>query len=252
MYKVETQEMSPDFLKCWQAAGIHLDKQVEGGMQSWLKATPYPPFLEHISFRLGNQNFYVRVTDADNRIEGPGSLGGLLSIADGCNGHACLLPMRKKLLGGWVADFLGWGLVNARTGKSVNPLDLVSDQKIEMTNWELQDFAVQVVRTQLEKEGYELMSWQGNPNVDPAIWFIGDSKRPEWVVVRAVLYPETKAVRPINWATIAAGCAATGKIGHFASVAIASIDETFDPTASSPIPLLRGHGMHVRYEGLVA
>jgi len=30
-----------------------------------------------------------------------------------------------------------------------------------------------VVGTQLEKEGFELMSWQGNPNVDPAIWFIG-------------------------------------------------------------------------------
>jgi hypothetical protein len=29
------------------------------------------------------------------------------------------------------------------------------------------------------------MSWQGNPSVDPSIWFVGDSG-PEWVVVRAV------------------------------------------------------------------
>jgi hypothetical protein len=42
MYKIETQEMSPEFLKCWQAAGIHIDNQVQGGMKSWLKATPYP------------------------------------------------------------------------------------------------------------------------------------------------------------------------------------------------------------------
>lgn len=158
--------------------------------------------------------------------------------------------MRKKLLGGWVADLPGWGLVHARTGGVVNPVELVSDKRIEMTDWELQDFAVQVVKDDLEKDGFELMSWQGNPNVDPAIWFIGKSKRPEWVVVRAVRYPEQDAKRPANWENIAAGCASMGKIGHFASVAMASTDEPFDSEDSLPVPLWRGHGMHVRYVGL--
>lgn len=40
MCKVETQEMTPEFMKCWQAAGMHIDEQVQGGMQSWLKTTP--------------------------------------------------------------------------------------------------------------------------------------------------------------------------------------------------------------------
>lgn len=61
MHNIEMQEMSPDFLKCWQAAGMHLDKQVQGGIKSWLRAHPYPPVLEHLSFRLGNQLFFVRV-----------------------------------------------------------------------------------------------------------------------------------------------------------------------------------------------
>ena len=178
MYEVETHDMTPEFLECWKAAGIHISNQVQSGLQSWLKATPYPPFLEHLSFRLGNQNFYIRVTDVSGSIDGPGSERGLFAIADGSNGHACFMPMRKKLLGGWVPDRAGWGLVDARTGKDVDPIDLVSNEKIEMSDWELQDFAVQVVRTQLEKEGFELMSWQGNPNVDPAIWFIGESRRP--------------------------------------------------------------------------
>ena len=30
MYDIEMQEMSGDFFKCWQAAGIHLSKQVDG------------------------------------------------------------------------------------------------------------------------------------------------------------------------------------------------------------------------------
>jgi hypothetical protein len=251
MHNIEIQEMSPEFLKCWQAAGNHLNKQAQGGIQSWLRAHPYPPFLEHLSFRLGNQVFFVRIEDVDKRVDGPGSMRGLLSIADGCKGHACILPMKKKFLGSaWVAERGGWGLVDARTGASVDPVMLITDQKIEMTDWELQDFAVQVVRDQLEKEGYQLMSWQGNPDVDPAIWFVGESKRPEWVVVRAVRYPNSHAARPANWTAIAAGCAHMSDVGHFAQVAFASTDQAFSGNAETPVPLWRGHGVHVRYVGL--
>ena len=250
MYKVETNEMTPEFLECWKAAGNHLSNQVQGGLQSWLKATPYPPFLEHLSFRLGNQLFYVRVTDVNGRIDGPGSERGLFSIAEGAHGHACLMPMKKKLFGGWEPANIGWGLVDARTGKDVNPFDLVSDEKIEMSDWELQDFAVQVVRTQLEREGYELMSWQTNPNVDPSIWFIGESKRPEWVVVRFSRDFAEEVHRPSNWNEIAAGCSPTGKIGHFAPVTVFSADGLFNFGSDDPTPLFRGHAMQVEYLGL--
>ena len=251
MHNIEMQEMSPEFLKCWQAAGTHLNKQAQGGIQSWLRAHPYPPFLEYLSFRLGNQVFFVRVEDAHKRDDGPSTMRGLMSIADGCKGQACILPMKKKFLGGaWVAERGGWGLVDARTGASVDPVMLITDQKIEMTDWELQDFAVQVVRDQLEKEGYQLMSWQGNPDVDPAIWFVGQSKRPEWVVVRAVRYPHNHVAKPANWAAIAAGCAHMSDVGHFAQVAFASTEQPFGEEGEAPVPLWRGHGVHVRYVGL--
>ena len=68
------------------------------------------------------------------------------------------MPMKKRFLSGWCAELPGWGLIDARTGAPVNPVDIVSDEKIEITDWELQDFAVQVVRTQLEKESFQLMS----------------------------------------------------------------------------------------------
>ena len=44
-----------------------------------------------------------------------------------------------------------------------------------------------------------------------------------------------------------------GYVGHFASVEVASVDDPFDPDAETNgnvEPLLRGHGMHVRYKGL--
>jgi hypothetical protein len=83
-----------------------------------------------------------------------------------------------------------------------------------------------------------------------SIWFLGDDG-PEWVVVRAVRYPKDKAGWPYNWQQIAERCAKLGKTGHLASVSVASADDAFD-AATAPEPLWRGHGMFVRFEGLVA
>jgi len=250
MHNVEMQEMTEAFLPCWKAAGIHLSKQVDGGIQSWLRAHPYPPFLEHLSFRLGNQLSFVRIEDVDGKALGPGSIRGLAAAAKGANGHACILPMQKKFFGGWVADMPGWGLLSAETRKPIDPVSVVTDQKIEMTPWEVHDMAVQVVRDYLEKEGFELMSWQGNPEVDPSIWFVGKTKRPEWVVVRSAKFPASSANRPANWAAIANGCTKLSATGHFASVAVVSVNQPFESSEEAPVPLWRGHGMHVRFDGL--
>ncbi len=250
MHNIEMQEMTPDFLACWQAAGMHLNAQVDGGIQSWLRAHPYPPVLEHLSFRLGNQLFFVRIEDVAGKVDGPGSRQGLLSIATGCEGHACLMPMKKKFFGeAWVPAAPGWGLIDAATGEPVDPFELVTDKKIELTRWELHDFAVQVVRHHLEKDGYQLMSWQGNPDLDPAIWFIGDSKKPEWVVIRAARYPELKVSRPLNWQSIAESCSRLSPIGHFACVSFASDENSFENDKKEAAPIYRGYGTSVKYDG---
>ena len=92
------------------------------------------------------------------------------------------------------------------------------------------------------------LSWQSNPVVEPSIWFVGDNG-PEWVIVRSVRYPKTRADLPSEWQQIAAYCAKLGKVGHFASVAVANADDAFDPITTPPEPLWRGHGMKVRVCG---
>jgi hypothetical protein len=250
MHNIEMHGVSDEFARCWQAAGRHIQTRAQGPLHSWLKANLNPPFLEHLSFRLGNQLFFIRIEDPDGGLEVPGSRKGLLAVADGCKGHACLMPMRRQA-DGWISDAPGWGLIDARTGKPIDPANEITDERIEMTDWELQDFAVQIVRQQLEKDGRKLMSWQGNPAVNPSIWFIGETG-PEWVVVRAVRYPTSEAEPPADWEQIAARCATTSKIGHFASVSVANGDDAFDPSVGVPEPLWRGHAMIVRFEGLVA
>jgi hypothetical protein len=248
-WEIGLQWAGEEFRHCCAAAGRHLDSCMPS--LRWLKNHLSPPFLEHLSFELGNQAFFVRREDTDGVLDVPGTRGGLLAIATGCNGHPCLLPMRRNG-GEWAPEYPSWGLVNAHTGGPIDPVALVTNELIEMTDWELQDFAVQVVSTVLEKEGRQLTLRQGNPDVNPSIWFVGDSG-PEWVVVRAVRYPELEADPPANLRELTDCCSSRGKVGYFASVGVASADDVFDPSGTiPPVPLWRGRPMFVRYHGLVA
>jgi hypothetical protein len=235
MHDIQMHETSDDFARCWQAAGLHLQGRVQDGL-SWLKADLAPPFLEHLSFRLGNQLFYIRLEENEGGLAVPGNRGGLLTIADGCQGHACLMPMRRRGTM-WEPVLPGWGLMDLRTGRPLDPLTLVTNERIEMTDWEVHDFAVQVVRDQLRGDGVEIMSTQGNPAVEPSLWFKGEDG-PEWVVVRTYRYPAPPPPRPANWSAIAAGCARLSPRGHYITIGVANAD---DPSQ----PLWRGHGISV-------
>lgn len=263
MHEIDMQVMSPAFHECWQSACAHIERQAQGGKVNWLRAHPLPPFLEHLSFRLGNQLFFVRVADAQGRVTGPGSRAGLYRVADACQGHACVLTLERDLAGTWHPVDPGWGLRDARSGALLDPAALVSDEPIPMTDWEMHDFAVQVVRESLEREGHQLISWQGDPAVDPSIWFVGRSGQPEWVVVRAARFPRPQPARPSNWRAIAASVAHRGRAGHFAPVVVMGLDwleEEDDGLAvdldgdeeDMPLssPLWRGHALDVDYGGL--
>lgn len=250
MHEIETTPPDPEFARCWRAAGQHLQSCAAGLQLNWLKAVLSPPFLEHLSFRLGNQLFFVRIEFEDDMLHltVPGTEAGLRSIAKGCRGHACLMPMARSR-DGWAPVHPGWGLVDCWTGAPVVPPKLTTNEPLEMTDWELHDFAVQTVRNVLDNEGREIMSSQGNPSVDPSLWFVRDDG-PEWVVVRVVRYPPRDAQPPGNWAAIAESCAGLSQKGNFASVAVASAEDAFDSDAP-PTPLWRGQGIYVSYQGLI-
>ncbi len=250
VYDVEMHRVSEEFARCYQAAHRHIDIQAQGRLFSWLRVSLYPPFLEHLSFRLGNQLLFIRFEDVEGQLEVPGSRKGLQAIAEGCKGHACLMPMRRRG-GTWAPDASGWRFLDAQTGVPIDPVALITDERIEMTDWELHDAAVQAVRDELQKDGKRLMSWTGDPRLDPAIWFVGDAG-PEWIVVRAARYPAPTENPPAHWKQIAERSAKLGKEGTFLSLSVASSPDAFDPGgAVLPEPLWRGHKMFVRFEELV-
>ena len=247
MFPIELSTPSQEFVLCWQTAGKHLSIKGDGAI-NWLKSELTPPFLEHLSFRLGNQLFFIRLVDVDERAQMPGNLKGLMSVAKGCNGHACLMHM-KNVDGEWQVLNSDWGLTSVSTQQSINPVDLLSDENIEMTDWELQDFAVEVVRDQIkDKLGGEIMSRNSNPSVYPSIWFVGKNG-PEWVAVRMTSYPNPEPAHDCDLGKVAASCVQISEVGNTADVTIFNADQKFED--DSPIlPILRGHAASIKFDGL--
>src|SRR5712664_2312600 len=153
MFDVPADPPSDAFVMCARSAAPHIDNKIgasqlpwrHGPFSAWYKTNFKPPFVEHFSFRLGNQLFFVLVEDVDGRAPWPGTLEGLLRIADGQKGYACIMPMRCRIgerFVEWIPETAGWGLLDANTGKSIDPLSLVTTEPIEMTDWEVHDIAV--------------------------------------------------------------------------------------------------------------
>ena len=246
MHDIYLEEPTQDYMDVWAAAGQHLTVKGQGSI-SWIKSDPKPPFLEHLSFRLGNQLFFLRIEDMDDEIRLPGNPKGLFTIADGYQAVACLLPM-KKIGTEWRPALSDWGLIDAHTRKQFNPVDLISDEKIEMTHWELQDFAVQVVRKYLSDQGFEIMSFNSTPEAHPSIWFTRDNQ-PEWVEVSYALYPAMQIEHPPILDELLAAPALGSIPSSIAKVFIASSAEMNNETGI-PIPPYRGHGLAVNFAGL--
>lgn len=142
-------EFQPDinFRECYLVAKKHLEIKSDGGLV-WQKAWPTPPFLEHLSFCLGNQKFFIRLYDVDRQLECPPNEDGTIIAAEQFNGVACYLPMQKKN-DTWKVVGEGWGLhshanraPNFPIDPEVNPTDLITDERILLNDAEFHERAV--------------------------------------------------------------------------------------------------------------
>jgi len=246
MYRIKQEKPSQDFEQAWLSARRFLAQKGGEGLK-WIRCDLNLPMAEHLSFIIGNQLFFVFVESAEVDLKNYQKL--FLNACSQANATPCLMPMRKRIASYETVAY-GWGLVNAITGDLVDPFEMVSDELIEMTDWELHDFAIRVVVTLLEEEGFNVFSKQSEFNIDPSIWFEDDGTI-FWVVVRAARHPQKKAEKPENIDKISEFC--MNREGYFASVFVINSDDPLDlePTSNdSRLPLYRGHGMFVDYDGL--
>ncbi len=246
MYEVSQAPADARFHAAWQAAGQHLQRLGGDGI-SWLRADLNPPLAEHLSFRLGNQLIFVYLQVAGG-VQSPSSKQLFLTACKEATALAAVMPM-EPVGRTFQPAYGGWGLRDALTQAAIDPPSLVSDAKIEMSDWEVHDFAIQIVTSQIESAGNTVLSKQPSPHIDPSIWF-KDRQGPAFVVVRSGRFPLSDMPKPDNISEIAASCARLSRRGFFASVTAANAEQQTASSSRGSIPLFRGHGLIARFAGL--
>ncbi|MGB2956345.1 MAG: hypothetical protein WBB64_10310 [Anaerolineales bacterium] len=242
MYEVNQAPASEKFSAAWLSAAKHLQNQ-GGESIKWLRTDLNPPIAEHLSFFIGNQLVFVFVGVEGVRSPSPRSF--FLEAANEAKAIPALLPMKYN-----DTEFQpmqpGWGLIDAKTYRLLDPTNLVSNELIEMSDWEVHDFAIQVLVNFVKENSSAILSKQSSLHIDPSIWF-RDSKGDSFVVVRSGRYPLMEAQRPENLIEIVRSCEPKSRLGYFASIIVANHDQQY---SSEQIPLYRGQGMVVRFTEL--
>jgi len=239
-FDLSGQELSDAFAAAWGVARRHL-QAVSDGRIAWLRANLHEPLITHLTFQVENQLFFVFV-DVEGGLAWERHLKQMfLDGAEAAGAHACRFPV---VLSDDEArtprpEAAGWGLVDARSGDPVDPPALVSDAHIEMSDWEVHDIAVQIVRDQMQQSGQKVESWQSYLGVFPAIWF-DHGGQVGWVVVQAQRWPSADVARKPDLDDIKTRFPG---VGCFASVIVANDDQDMDSLV--PLPLYRGHPIRV-------
>ena len=253
-YQISMNESSEEFTTCWQAAGRHLVNQVETGSLKFLRSRLTPPIQEHLSFIIGNQLFFIHVRDVFSGMTPPSGLEACINVAELSKGIPCILDMHLDRFGDWAAAEAGWGLKHAVSSEPINPVELISNEKIEISDYELFDFCVQVVREQIEKEGGEVLNWNSDPRISPSLFFQDAEENVHFVVVCPSRYPGEPLI-PNNLSEIKLSVSGVSESGFYAPITVVSADDPFDPDVASSgnfLPLWRGHPYFVKYKQLEA
>ena len=78
----------------------------------------------------------------------------------------------------------GLNLLHTVTDEIIVLDNYVDEAQKECSEWELHNFAIKYAVRYLEGNGYELLSYQDNMELDPQIWFKDKSGKKSWVIVR--------------------------------------------------------------------
>jgi len=244
---------SEEFAECWVAAAEHLRGISIFGRKRFIRASLTPILLDHLSFAMGNQIFFVHVNDAEGQISSPSTVTDCIYAAELGNGVPCILAMTKSAGEKWESVYGGWGLLHAQTGEKVQPQNFVTDEDIELSPWELYDIANRRVINTIEESGGEIISFNSDPSVNPSIYFVDEDSQPHYVILSVARYPFEPELDNEIVAKVMKAVSDFSTSGFIATVTLVSVDDPFDPDAKingNYLPLLRGRGYHQKFSGL--
>jgi hypothetical protein len=133
-----------------------------------------------------------------------------------------------------------WNLIDLLSTNSILPQKIPNDVKFKMSNWELQNFAIQVVNSKIKNDGGTVLSFCDMLEIDPQIWFKDKNGNICWVITKHVTNMEDE--NHLKWLGLETKSPELIPYdGFFASVQFQSNDND---------NLYRGDGVSVKYEEL--
>ena len=266
-YQIDPQNPSEAFLKARNVAGARLQDQFKksgGRVESqhdyrWIKTDLTWPSFDHLTFAYRNQIFSVLVDLVHDRQTSLTSqeVKRCIDASSDHNLVPCVFPVDSLSLTP-LKD--GWNLSNMESGTAILPEDCIDDVKVEMSQWELRNFAIQIVRDHIEQSMKgKVLSYCDVIGIDPQVWFEDQHSNRSWVVVRN--FPmihgyESKEFREIE----RSNPQLVPYDGYFGPVSLASsepftvdLDAKLVPLSKrfdGSSPVYRGDGFYINFKGL--
>ena len=246
----------------------------------WIKTELTYPAFDNFTFAFGNQIFpvFVEIVQDGRSLLETRERERLVEAAKDNHLVPCLWKMNVTSLKPSVADrILGrnrpygnpfnmaptnpmsWNLWHAETGKSLDPVSFATNERIEMSEWELRNFAIGIARQEVEKKNWKVSSFCDVLQIDPQIWFEDDKGRMCWCIVRFVRNPDNDdfhkwvgyenkdpRLKPYDGFYAGVGAAPGGVACFDREGESIPLSERF----SGKAPLWRGESMFVRFNGL--
>ena len=240
-------EFTDDFIDCAKFVNNFFSEKGKDVINFIEFATIPTPV--HTSFRIGNQLFFIHIVDLDDNMETPGSIEGFISICERFQCLACLIPVRKKN-NKWVIENLDWGLIDAKTRDVIDPYQLVSDEKIVMSDYEIHEMGNDYVRYHIitKNLGYKVSSFIIDPDIIPSIIF--NKENEQCCVLVKVSYDPNPGVRQEDFKDELENMKSSfpDMTVYFAGVHLFGQEQMKQKDYT--LPLYRGQGYYPTFRGL--
>ena len=266
-HEIPRPQPSADFLHARNVAGVtlqhqfskHTGKLPESRDFRWIKSDLTWPSFDHLTFAYGNQIFSVLVEVIDNE-ESLLSEQECQRCFDACVKNNLIPCVFRVSLRDMKPLLEGWNLLALETSLPIAPQELVTDERIEMSEWELRNMAIQIVRDNVAQNGGKVLSFTDVLGIDPQVWFEDNAGSRAWIIIRH--YPILSGEEGNEFVGIERQHRQLAPFeGYFAAVSMASsepvlydrnggvipLSRRFDGTA----PLYRGDQFYIKFDRLL-
>ena len=250
------------YMEAHNLAGYHIQQMIGENKSdfTWIRPEATNPSFDDLNFRYKNQVFSVliKILHRGEEMLEPRRIEPFIRETKENNLVPCIFPVTFEFAPvssphGWgivfepgknpshelkMQDPTGWNLFHAETNEKINPLEMADDTPVLMSDYEMQNFAIQIVRNQLKKDGLKLESFCDAPGITPQLWFQDKNGKMCWVCVE--YGPDEKKIKQPNISNL--------------NSALAEYDGYFAPVGIQPMngnKAYRGIGYYINYSGLI-